>query len=74
MLFSLAEIKIIKSNQNFKSFAIQQSESSITYKETFIILENFNQFLKKVYQKQFELPRVNLQENKNIPCDFLLMK
>ena len=52
MLFSLAEIKIIKSNQNFKSFAIHQSESSITYKETFIILENFNQYLEKVYQKK----------------------
>ena len=35
MLFSLAEIKIIQSNHGvFKS--INQSESSINYKETFI--------------------------------------
>ena len=34
MLFSLAEIKTIQSNHEvFKSFAINQSESSINYKE-----------------------------------------
>ena len=38
MLFSLAEIKIIQSNHGiFKS--INQSESSINYKETFIFSE-----------------------------------
>ena len=36
MLFSLAEIKIFQSNQGvFKSFAINQSESSINYREFF---------------------------------------
>ena len=37
MLFSLVEIKITQSNQGtFKSFAINQSESSINHKEIFI--------------------------------------
>ena len=37
VLFSLAEIKIIQSNQGvFKSFAINQSELSINYKEFFL--------------------------------------
>ena len=37
MLFSLAEIKIIQYNYGvLKTFAINQSESSITYKENFI--------------------------------------
>ena len=37
LLFSLAEIKFIQSNHGvFKSFAINQSESSINYKKIFI--------------------------------------
>ena len=37
LLFSLAEIKFIQSNHRiFKNFAINQSESSINYKEIFI--------------------------------------
>ena len=37
MLFSLAEIKVIQANHGrFKSFAINQSESSINFKESFI--------------------------------------
>ena len=37
MLFSLAEIKVIQANHgHFKSFAINQSESSINFKESFI--------------------------------------
>ena len=37
MIFSLAEIKIIQSKHGaFKSFAINQSEPSIHYKEIFI--------------------------------------
>ena len=40
MLFSLAEIKIIQSNHRFfKNFAINQSESSIHYKEIFIFFD-----------------------------------
>ena len=43
MLLSLAEIKIIQSNYGvFKSFAINQSESSIHYKET-LIFSDINQ-------------------------------
>ena len=42
-LISLAEIKIIQSiHGNFKSFAINQSESSINYKE-FFIFSDINQ-------------------------------
>ena len=57
LLFSLAEIKFIQSNHGvFKSFAINQSESSINYKENFIFSDinqsestfnvhgNFNKF------------------------------
>ena len=57
LLFSLAEIKFIQSNHGvFKSFAINQSESSINYKEIFIFSDinqsestfnghgNFNKF------------------------------
>ena len=43
LLFSLAEKKFIQSNHGvFKSFAINQSESSISYKEIFI-LSDINQ-------------------------------
>ena len=43
LLFSLAEIKFIQSNHGvFKSFAINQSESSINYKEN-IIFSDINQ-------------------------------
>ena len=43
LLFSLAEIKLFQSNHGvFKSFAINQSESSINYKKSFIC-SNINQ-------------------------------
>ena len=41
MLFNLAELKMIQSNHGvFKSFAINQSESNINYKEIFIFSDN----------------------------------
>ena len=40
LLFNLAEIKIIQFNHGvFKSFVINQSESSITYWEIFIFFD-----------------------------------
>ena len=127
MLFSLAEIKIIQSkNRVFKSFAINQSESSFNghgifnkfkvnqskmsstshrffnnfdikqselnmflvtlfvgnhptriqhfLKVIFLsFFKNFNNYLKNIYQKTFELPRIILQEKK-FHLIFSLMK
>ena len=43
LLFSLAKLKFIESNHGaFKSFAINQSESNLNYKEIFI-LSDINQ-------------------------------
>ena len=40
MIFSLAEIKVIQSyHRVFKSFSINQSDSSITYREIFIFFD-----------------------------------
>ena len=64
MLFSLAEMKIIQINHGvFKSFAINQSESSITYKENFIFSDikqsessfNVHEIFKKFNVNQSEL-------------------
>ena len=63
-LFSLAEMKIIQSNHGFsKNFAINQSESIITYKEIFIFSDinqsessfNGHEFPKSFYVNQSEL-------------------
>ena len=64
LLFSLAEIKFIPSNYRvFKSFAINQSESSINYKEIFIFSDinqsesifNGHEIFNKLYVNQSKL-------------------
>ena len=38
----------------------------------FIFSKNLSHYLKNVYQKTFELPRVTLYEKRKIPIDFLI--
>ena len=74
LLFSLADIKFIQSNHRvFKSFAINQSESSINYKEIFILSDinqsestfNYHEFFNKFNVNQSKLSSTSYRFFKN---------
>ena len=71
VLFSLAEIKFIQSNQDvFKNFVINQSESSIIYKELFIFFDiNQSESSFNCYGK-FSKFDVNQSELSSTSCIF----
>ena len=64
-------IRIESSFGNTVCWKSTNQNSAISKSELLINVKNFNHFLKNIYQKTFEFPRVTLQKREKIPIDYL---